>query len=309
MSKISFIIPCYFNEGNIPVTGRALIDNEKRFPRGTRFQYVFVDDGSGDQTLRELIKLHKKYPTKVVVVKLSRNFGANNASLAGLAQATGDCCVILAADLQDPPELVPKMYAYWQKGAKLIVANRSARRDGMVTEIFSSLYHRLMRAFIFPNAPRGGFDLCLFDRQLKKNLLNLKEKNFFIPYLLMWLGYEYVTIPYTRRKREIGVSKWTLRKRIKTFIDSFVSFTYVPLRLIAICGIVLSFIAAVYAIAIIWARLNRGIPVEGWTSLAIILLFVSSFQMIALGIIGEYLWRTLDATRTRPPYIIEKTIK
>lgn len=309
MAKISIIIPCYFNEGNIPVTGRVLNENEKRFPKGTRFEYIFVDDGSKDHTFARLLKLYKKHPAKIIVVKLSRNFGSNNASLAGLSVASGDCTVLLAADLQDPPELIPRMFGYWQKGTKLVIANRTGRRDGLAKGLLSHLFHSLMRRVIFPQAPSGGFDLCLFDKQLRMDILQLKEKNFFLPYLLIWLGYDYVTIPYVRRKRAIGRSRWTVGKRIKTFIDSFVSFTYVPLRVITLCGFVLSVVALVYAIAVIYARLTSHIPVEGWTSLVIILLFVSSFQMIALGIIGEYLWRTLDAARSRPPYIIEKIIK
>jgi len=309
MSKISFIIPCYFNEGNISVTGRTLINNEKRFPRGTQFEYIFIDDGSADGTLSQLLKFHKMYPKKVVVIKLSRNFGSNNATLAGLSVATGDCSCFLAADLQDPPELVPAMFAYWRKGTKLILANRTGRRDGMLASALSYIFHLLVRHIIFEHAPRGGFNLCLFDRQLQKDILRLKEKNFFLPYLLLWLGYDYVTIPYVRRRRLIGRSQWTMGKRLTSFIDAFVSFTYMPLRVISFCGILLTIIAFFYAVVVIYGRITRHIPVEGWTSLVIILLFVSSFQMIALGIIGEYLWRTLDASRSRPPYIIEKIIK
>ncbi len=308
MTKLSVIIPCYFNEENVPITGKALIANEKRFPAGTKFEYIFVDDGSRDQTYPQLVKLYTQYPQKVTVVKLSRNFGANNASLAGMSVATGDCCCLLAADLQDPPELIPAMYAYWHKGVKLVIANRTDRQDKSLSLIFSHIYHQLMR-LILPNAPPGGFDLCLFDRQLKDDILAAKEKNFFLPYFLIWLGYDYITIPYVRRKRELGASRWTFSKRIKSFIDSFISFTYLPLRLISVCGLLLSFVAAIYAVIIIRSRLTSQIPVEGWTSTIIILLFVSAFQMIALGVIGEYLWRTLDASRSRPPYIIEKIIK
>jgi dolichol-phosphate mannosyltransferase len=309
MSKISFIIPCYFNEKNIPVTGRALITNEKRFPRGTRFEYIFIDDGSPDGTMAQLLKFHAKYPKKVIVIKLSRNFGSNNATLAGLSVATGDCSCFLAADLQDPPELVPAMFAYWRKGTKLILANRTGRRDGILAGALSHMFHLLVRYIIFEHAPRGGFNLCLFDRQLQKDILKLKEKNFFLPYLLLWLGYDYVTIPYVRRRRLIGHSQWTMGKRLTSFIDAFVSFTYMPLRVISFCGILLSIIAFFYAVAVIYGRITSHIPVQGWTSLVIILLFVSSFQMIALGIIGEYLWRTLDAARSRPSYIIEKIIR
>ncbi|OGG35925.1 hypothetical protein A2363_01650 [Candidatus Gottesmanbacteria bacterium RIFOXYB1_FULL_47_11] len=309
MATLSVIIPCYFNQGNIPITGRALIANEKRFPRGTRFEYIFVDDGSGDGTLSALKTLQRRYPKKIIIVKLSRNFGSNNASLSGISIARGDCLVIMAADLQDPPELIPSMFSYWQKGTKLVVANRAARKDGKVSMFFADLFHRIVRTIIFPHAPRGGFDLCLFDKQLARDVLTMQEKNFFLPYLLLWLGYDYVTIPYARRKRTVGTSQWTFSKRIKLFVDSFVSFTYVPLRAISLMGLLLSLVAGIYALSVIWARLTSRIPVEGWTSLMIILLFVSAFQMIALGVIGEYLWRTLDASRHRPPYIIEKIIK
>lgn len=309
MAKLSIIIPCYENGKNIPVTGRTLIAGEKRFPKGTRFEYIFVDDGSKDDTVNELKKFYRKYPTKVIIVKLSRNFGSNNASMAGLSVATGDCSAILAADLQDPPDLIATMFAYWQKGTLLVIANRAGRNDGIVSGLLSETFHTLMRKVIFPGAPRGGFNLSLFDRKLRNEVLALKEKNFFLPYLLLWLGYAYVTIPYVRRRRTIGKSQWTFAKRLTTFIDTFVSFTYLPLRVISFCGLLLSIFAVAYAIIIVYGRLTSHIPVEGWTSLVIILLFVSSFQMIALGIIGEYLWRTLDATRSRPPYIIEKIFK
>jgi dolichol-phosphate mannosyltransferase len=308
-AKISYIIPCYFNEKNIPVTGFALIANEKRFPHGTRFEYIFVDDGSGDNTLQALIKFRNKYPGRVTIVKLSRNFGANNASMAGLTRATGDCIVIIAADLQDPPELIPTMFRYWLKGTKLVIATRTAREDAKGSAMLADIFHFLMRAIVFPTAPRKGFDLSLFDRQLQHDILALREKNFFFPYLLLWLGYDYVTIPYVRKRREIGESRWSIPKRIKLFVDSFVSFTYLPLRIISTLGLIISFVALIYAALVIYSRLTSHIPVEGWTSMVIILLFVSSFQMIALGIIGEYLWRTLDAARGRPPYVIEKILK
>ncbi|MCL4417628.1 MAG: glycosyltransferase family 2 protein [Actinobacteria bacterium] len=306
MAKLSIIIPCYFVEKNIPVTGKELIKNEKLFPRGTKFEYIFVDDGSKDKTFDELVKFKAKYPKKVKVIKLARNFGSNNASLCGISRATGDCCSILAADLQDPPELIAKMFKYWEQGIKLIIANRMKREDPLINNIFSNIYHKLMKRFVLNNAPNGGFDLCLFDKQIKEDIIKMEEKNTYIPYLLMWLGYDYISIPYDRRKREIGVSKWTLSKKIKAFIDSFVSFTYLPVRFMSILGIFLSLIAITYSIMIIYGRLINKVHVEGWSSLMIILLFVSSFEMISLGIIGEYLWRTLDSSRKRPNYIIDK---
>jgi len=309
MSKISIIIPCYFNEGNIPVTGQELIDNEKLFPEETEFEYVFVDDGSKDNTLNELLKFKEQHKEKVKVVKLATNVGSFNAILAGFSVATGDCNVILAADLQDPPELIPKMFDYWQKGVKLVIANRQDREESFGKKFLSNFHHSMIRTFALKNVPTGGFDLVLFDRQLKEEVIKINEKNTNILYLLTWLGFDYVNIPYIRKKREIGKSRWTLKKKIKMSIDSFVAFSFFPIRLISVVGFIMGFIAMCYGIFILIARFFHYIEIEGWSSMMVVLLFVSSFQMIALGIIGEYVWRGLDASRNRPNYIIDKFYK
>jgi dolichol-phosphate mannosyltransferase len=308
MSKISIIITCYFNEGNIPVTTKVLIENEKNFPTHLSFEYVFVDDGSKDNTYLELIKFQKQYPEKVKVLKLARNYGANNASYAGICNSTGDCCVILASDLQDPPELIPQLYQHWEKGYKLVLAYKANREDSATRRFFSWIYHSLVRKFVLRNAPKGGFDLWLFDKLLRDEIIKMNEKNFYLPYVFIWMGFEYVSIPYTRRKREIGKSGWTASKKIKSFVDSFVSFTYLPLRIISFAGIFFGLIAIIYSISIFVTYLMNGALMEGWSSLMVVLLFSSSFIMISLGILGEYIWRTLDASRNRPNFIIDKVI-
>jgi dolichol-phosphate mannosyltransferase len=304
--KLSVLIPCYFNEGNIPFTKKALIENEKLFPDNIELEYILIDDGSKDNTLEQLLLFKDEYPSKVKVVKLSGNFGSYNAILAGLNYASGDCNVILAADLQDPPELIPQMLNYWLKGIKLVIANRQDREESLGQKLFSNTYHLLIRKFALKNIPKGGFDLVLFDRQLKDELLKIDERNTNQIYLLAWLKFDYITIPYVRKKRDIGKSRWTLQKKVKLFIDSFVSFSFFPIRMISIIGLILGIISFVYGIFVIWARLTGLVPLQGWTALMVVLLFVSSFQMMALGVIGEYVWRTLDAARKRPNYIIDK---
>lgn len=308
MGKISIITPCYYNEKNLPVTFPVLLANEKNFPEGTEVEYIFIDDGSKDGTFEELKKIHAQHPQKVKILKLARNFGANNASYAGINYSTGDCCVILAADLQDPPELIPELYKHWQRGYKLVLAQKANREDSLLTKILSGTYHNLIRKTALKNAPKGGFDLWLFDKSLREELIKMNEKNFYLPYLFIWMGYEYVSIPYTRRKREIGKSGWTLSKKIKSFIDSFVSFTFLPLRIISVAGLILGMLSIIYAIVIIINKIITGVNVEGWTSLMIVLLFVSSFIMTSLGIIGEYLYRTLDAARNRPNFIVDEKL-
>ena len=306
MPKLSIIIPCYYNAENLPVTWPKLVENEALFPPELEFEYVFVDDGSKDNTLQELLKIHETNPSKVKVVKLAGNVGSYNAIVAGMEFATGDCNVIIAADLQDPPELMVQMYAHWKKGFKLVIGNRQDRQESAAQKFFSNTFHKLMKKIALKNIPDGGFDFVFFDKQVKEELLKIKENNSNIFYLMTWMGYDYVNIPYVRKSREIGVSRWTLKKKVKLLIDSLLAFSYFPIRAISVIGLLLGTIAFLYGLYILAIRLFGNIEVQGWTALMLVLLFVSSFQMIALGIIGEYVWRGLDASRKRPLYIVDK---
>lgn len=308
MSKISIIIPCYFNEGNIPALTSKLISSEERFPENTELEYVFVDDGSKDKTYERLLEFYQKFPERVKVIKLAGNVGSHNAVLAGMYYATGDCCCIIAADLQDPPELIPRLYSHWQKGIKLVIANRNEREEKFLKKLFASFYHTMIKKFALKNIPQGGFDVVLFDRQLQQEVIKISEKNSSQTYLLTWLQFDYVTVPYTRLNREIGKSRWTLSKKIKLFIDAFVSFSFFPIRVITVLGISLGIIAFLYGVAIIIARISGFIDIKGWAALMAVILLLSSFQMIALGIIGEYVWRTLDASRKRPNFVVDETV-
>lgn len=306
MPKVSIVVPCYYNELNIPITGPALIDNERNFPSDVTFEYVYVDDGSKDQTLKALLELKEKYPAKIKVVKLAGNVGSYNAIVAGTEHATGDCVSVITADLQDPPELIAKMYDYWLKGIKFVVANRTTRQESFVKKTLANTFQYLIKKFALPNIPDGGFDFVLFDKQLKEELVKIKEKNTNSLYLLAWMNFDMVSIPYTRVERQVGVSKWTLKKRMKLFIDSFVSFSYLPLRIITVLGFLTGAITLIYALVIIFLKITGNVPVSGWSSMMLVLLLTSSFQMIGIGVLGEYLWRVLEASRNRPLYIVDK---
>ena len=304
MPKLSIIIPCYFNEENIPITTIALIENEKHFDDDVEIEYIFVDDASKDNTYEKLKEFHEKYPKKVKLLRLAKNVGSHNAIYAGMTMVTGDCCVFIAADLQDPPELIPKMYGYWRNGMKLVIANRESRDDGFFSNLFANFYHIMIKKFAVQNVPSGGFDLMLWDKQVNNEILKIDERNSNILYLMAWLGYDYVNIPYDRLKREVGSSKWTLSKKVKLFVDSFVAFSFHPIRAITTIGIVLGVSAITYGITILGMKLMGKVEVSGWSSLMLIFLFVSAFQMISLGVIGEYLWRVLDEVRNRPRYSV-----
>lgn len=309
MPKISIIIPCYYNEENLPVTTAELIRNEAQFDADVSLEYVLVDDGSKDNTYAAMKTFQAQYPEKVTLVKLAGNVGSFNAILAGMHHATGDCNVILTADLQDPPELIPKMYAYWKQGIKMVIANREDREESLLQKLFSNTYHSLIRLYALKNVPPGGFDLVLFDKQLRDEVVRINEKNTNQLYLLSWLNYDYVNIPYVRRKREIGKSRWTLQKKIKLFIDSFVSFSFAPIRMISVMGLLLGTVAFGYGIFIIISKIMGDISIQGWSAMMVTFLFVSAFQMMALGIIGEYVWRALDAARNRPNFVIDEVKK
>ncbi|QHL89037.1 glycosyltransferase [Nibribacter ruber] len=306
MPLLSVIVPCYFNEANIPVTVPRLLENEKLFTQEVDFEYVFVDDGSKDNTLQQLLLAREKYGSKIKVVQLAKNVGSYTAIMAGMEYATGNCLVIISADLQDPPELMVKMYDYWQAGIKLVLGSREDRKDPFAKRLFANIFHKIMQKVAFQHLPPGGFDYVFFDKRIKEEVLKIKDHNSNVLYLMAWLGFDYVTIPYTRGRREIGTSKWTFSKNVKLFLDSILSFSYFPVRVISGVGIALGLIAFCYALFLIIAKLSGAYMVEGWSSLMVVLLFVSAFQMIALGVIGEYVWRGLDATRKRPLYIVEK---
>ena len=306
--KLTYIIPCYFNEENIPITSIELIKNEANFNSNIEFEYILVDDGSKDRTYEELLKFKANYPLKVKIIKLTGNFGTFNAILAGMKYSTGDCNVILSADLQDPPDLIPKMISYWEKGIKLVIANREDRDDPLHQRLISNLFHNSIRKFAIKGIPKGGFDLVLFDKKILNEVQAVNQKNSHLIYLISSLKYDYVSLPYSRRKREIGKSRWTLSKKIKLFIDTFVSFSYLPLRIISIFGLLFGLLAIVYILIIINIYLSGEIPVEGWSALMLVVLISSSFIMISIGVIGEYLWRTLDEVRNSPNYIVDKEL-
>jgi hypothetical protein len=198
------------------------------------------------------------------------------------------------------------MYSYWEKGMPLVIGYRQDREETAAQKLFSNTFHWVMRKIALKNAPSGGFDFVLFDHKIREQLLTMNERNTNVMYLMFWLGYSYVTIPYVRRKREIGKSGWTMQKKIKLFIDSILSFSFVPVRIISITGFLLGGIAMLYGFIILLFKVFGHYDPAGWTALMLVVLFVSAFQMMSLGVIGEYVWRGLDAARARPQYVIKE---
>jgi len=304
LGRLSIVVPVYFNEANLPETIPALLRLQDSLP-STKLELVFVDDGSKDRSSSVLQEWQSRHPDKIAVVRLTRNFGSMAAIQAGLTAATGDCVGVISADLQDPPELFLTMIEHWRNGVKVALATRKTRDEGVFIKLFAALFYKLMNTLALSGYPRGGFDFCLIDRQVVGDLIRMEEKNTNIMALIFWLGYKPEIIPYSRKKREGGVSRWTFMKRVKLFIDSFVSFSYAPIRFITTAGILIAACSLLYTAFILYYKLRFDHPVQGYTTLAMMLAFSFGAQMMALGIIGEYLWRTLDGSRRRPQYVID----
>jgi len=302
---LSIVIPVYYNEANLPETVPELLALEQKIP-DTRLELVFVDDGSGDRSLEILREFQRQFPQKLTVVKLSRNFGSMSAILAGMSAARGDCLGVIAADLQDPPELFVEMLAHWRRGVKSIFAVRQDREDPPLSKLFSLLYYRLVRKFALSGYPPGGFDFFLIDRQVAQDVLQIREKNTNLMTLLFWLGYSPTLIPYLRRERRKGKSRWTLSKKLKLFVDTFVSFSFAPIRLLSLLGGLAALTAFFYGLVIVALWAMGKIPVQGWTAMMLAIIFTAGLQMFMLGVLGEYLWRVLDEVRRRPPYVIDE---
>ena len=305
MNKLSIVVPIYYNELNIPDTVPQLLALGPQLP-GYELELVFVDDGSKDESLALLLEQQQLHPEIIRVVKLTRNFGSMSAIQAGLTIATGDCVGMIAADLQDPPELFLEMVREWEKGAKAVFAVRADREESASQKFFSNTYYSLMRRFALPEYPEGGFDFFLVDRQVVTDVNEIREKNTNLMSLVFWLGYRPVMIPYIRRSRRKGTSRWTLAKKVKLFIDSFVSFSYAPIRFLSVTGLVVALLGFLYAGVVFFERLVNGIPVKGYAPIIIFVAVTSGIQMLMLGVMGEYLWRTLDESRRRPQFVIDE---
>jgi glycosyltransferase involved in cell wall biosynthesis len=306
---LSLIIPVYYNEKNIAVTWSAVSETLNSLPEDLDWEVLFVDDGSGDRSYERLLEVQAGEPDRVRIIKFTRNFGQVAAITAGLATARGDCCVVMSADLQDPPELILEMSERWRNGSKIVLGTRSQREDGLVARVTSRIFYRLMRRFAIPNMPDSGFDFFLIDRRVVDLINLIDEKNSFIQGQILWTGFTPALIPYTRRRREIGKSRWTLARKLNYFVDGFVSYTETPIRLITLVGLTVSILSFAYASLIFILRLLWKIPVEGWAPIMIAMLMLGGIQLVMLGTIGEYLWRSYHETRRRPTFVIESVVE
>ncbi len=302
----SIVIPVYYNEGSLFPLVEDIKTNVIDVNPEYTFEIVFVDDGSKDNSFRELIRIKEENKHLVKVIKLTRNFGQVNALIAGFSHVCGSCVVMMSADGQDPVGLINKMLAaYKDKGHKIVICAREGRDESAYRIWTSKIFYYLMRKLSFNNMPPGGFDYVLMDRRVMQTVLRHAEPHMFLQGEILWSGYAPHFIYYHRESRKTGTSKWTFGKKLTYLIDGLMSFSFLPIRLISVMGMITAFLGFLYAVIVFVSRIFFGNPTKGWAPLMIVILVMSGMQMIMLGVIGEYLWRALAQVRKRELYVIE----
>ncbi len=302
---ISVVSPAFNESANVAKLYQSLVDTFHNLR--AEWEWVVVDDHSTDNTFQVLMELAGR-DSRVRGFRLARNSGSHLALLCGLHHAQGDCVVVLASDLQDPPQLIPDMLKRWREGYHIVWAVRRKREgEKRISLWFSRLFYFGMRHLCgLKELPQTGADFFLADKRVIGALKDFHERNINLMALLTWMGFRQTKIDYDKKPRVYGRSGWSFTKKIKLFVDSIASFSYFPIRAMSLIGLITATAGFLYAGVVIINAL-KGKPPQGWASLMVVVLVLGGVQMIMMGVLGEYLWRAFDETRRRPKFIIETT--
>ena len=304
---IAVVVPVFNERDNLrrfyeAVTGimRSMADYD--------WEFVFVDDGSRDGSFDVLSALRAS-DDRVQALRFPRNFGSHVAIAAGIDYCHGDAAIIMAADLQDPPALIRDFVGRWRDGFDVVWGARTGRDDGRLRSWAMSVFYSLVRRFAIPTYPKGGTgSFCLISRPVIDAFRQCNERNRLTFGLIAWGGFRETEVPYHRPRRLVGSSSWTVRKMMKSAIDTFVSFSFLPIRAISFLGLIVSCLSFLFGFYVVVNALVFGTRVQGWTSVMLAVLVLGGVQLVMIGVLGEYLWRILDEARARPLYIIERTL-
>jgi glycosyltransferase involved in cell wall biosynthesis len=300
---LSIVVPLYKSETNLPLLFSELERIAGLAP--VEIELVFVDDGSPDHCGAIVERKLPELPVGAQLIRLSRNFGSFAAITAGLAHATGNYCAALAADLQEPPELVLEFLRRMQSGeADIVFGQRSGRDDPAMTRLASNAFWALYRWLVNPDIPPGGVDVFGCTRQVRDQVCSMSEVETSLVALMFWVGYRRAFVPYHRRTRESGKSAWTIRKKMRYLVNSVFSFTDLPMKALLGVGMLGMALAMLGAITVLAAKLNGKIGVPGYAATVLTIFFFGGLTSAGLGIVGEYLWMCLQNTRQRPLFIV-----
>ena len=305
MKKISILIPCYNEEKSLPMLYPELVKLMDANP-GFEWELMFVNDGSSDGTLQELQRLRQQ-DARVNYVDLSRNFGKEAAMLAGFDYVTGDCMVIIDADLQHPPTLIPDMIKYWEQGYDDVYAKRLSRgKESWLRKRLSLLFYKLLQSASRFDVLQNVGDFRLLDRKCINALKQMRESERYTKGMYSWIGFKKKEVTFEQGDRVAGESSMSYRRLFSFALDGITSFTTVPLRISTIVGSIVSLCAFIYMIYVFFKALIWGDPVQGYPTLVILILFLGGVQLLSLGIIGEYIGRIYNETKKRPKYIVRQ---
>lgn len=305
MKKVSILIPCYNEEKSLPLLYDEL---KKLMDNGTEYAWevLFVNDGSQDKTL-DFIKQKRVVDKRINYLNLSRNFGKENAMLAGFDYVTGDCMVIMDADLQDPPSLIPEMLQYWEQGYQDVYAKRESRgKESWLRKRFSLAFYWILDKSTRFDVLRNVGDFRLLDRRCINALRQLRESDRYTKGMFCWIGYKKKEIDFDRGDRIAGESNWNFISLFNLAIEGICSFTTIPLRFATIVGILIAFIAFCFLIFYVSKTLLWGDQVRGFTTLISVMLFLGGVQLMAIGVLGEYVGRIFNESKKRPPYWVSE---
>lgn len=305
MKKISILVPCHNEQENVEKLYDALVESIAKI-NGYQWEIVFVDDGSFDDTL-SCIKQLRERDERVCFISLSRNFGKENAMLAGFDHITGDAVIIMDADLQHPPHLMAEMIAEWESGYDDVYAERLNRgKESWLRRKLSMLYYRLLQRMAKVDVLPNVGDFRLLDRKCIDSLKKLRETQRYTKGLYCWIGFKKKKISFQQADREKGKSSFSYHRLFNLAIEGITSYTTAPLRISTVVGIVVSLVAFIYMCYVLIKTILYGEPVQGYPTLVILILFLGGVQLLSLGIIGEYLGRVFHETKNRPVYLISE---
>lgn len=302
MKKISILVPCYNEEASLPLLYPEL---KELMDKTTNYQWevLFINDGSKDNTLQILKELREK-DNRICYVDLSRNFGKENAMLAGFDYVTGDCMVIMDADLQDPPSLIPQMIQYWEEGYEDVYAKRNNRgKESWLRKKFSLLFYAILQKSTRFEVLKNVGDFRLLDRSCIESLKKLRETERYTKGMFCWIGYRKKEIVFDRGDRAAGQSNWNFFSLFNLAIEGITSFTTTPLRFASVFGFIIAFFAFILMIYYLVKTIIWGDDIQGFPTLITVILFLGGVQLPSIGILGEYLGRIFNETKNRPVYI------
>ncbi len=303
---ISVVIPIFNEQDNLPALKSRLSQVLEKL--GEPFEVVFVNDGSSDKSI-EILRKYSNEDQRYKIIDLSRNFGHQAALYAGICRTSGKAIILMDGDLQDPPEILPELVKCWRQGNDVVYCVRRKRKEGLAKRAIYSLYYRLLQNVAYVNIPLDAGDFGLMDQRVALLLRNMPERNKFLRGLRSWVGFRQTSVFYERDARYAGKSKYSSVKLMKLALDGLISYSYVPLRVCYIFGFLVSLCSFFLGVAYLAQKIfsTTFVP-QGFTTIAILILFLGGLHLITLGLIGEYVGRIYDEVKRRPEYIERETV-